>query len=144
MSFPVCPPRCEDDRDLGHLGRTYEGKKGKHYVHILHHGAPFAVTRWTNLYFPGDIIGGPVVPLFGEGIRDVRLCTAITGWMDRLLPALSHTHYWDPSAGNASEELCKALQLNDPAGVSWERGTGAAPVGDDTTRSVYVQGRRDA
>jgi hypothetical protein len=119
--FPVCPPRCEDDRDLGHLGRTYEDKKGKHYVHILHHGAPFAVTRWTNLYFPRDIIGGPVVPLFGEGIRDVELCPSFTGWTDRVLPALSHTHYWDPSAGNASEELCKALRLNDPEGVSEER-----------------------
>ena len=73
--FPVCPPKDEDARDHGLLGRTYEDKKGAHYVRILHHGAPFAVTRWTNLYFQGDIIGGPVAHLFGKGIRDVKtLC----------------------------------------------------------------------
>lgn len=36
-----------------------------------HHAAPFASTVWTNVYFPsrlilfGDIVSGPVAPLFG-------------------------------------------------------------------------------
>jgi hypothetical protein len=41
-----------------------------------HHAAPFAVTRWTNLYFKsgvgglaGDIVAGPVAPLFGPLAR---------------------------------------------------------------------------
>ncbi|MGZ9190404.1 MAG: hypothetical protein ACXW39_10145, partial [Nitrospira sp.] len=72
--FPTCPPEREDPRDCGLLGRTYVDGKEAHYVHILHHGAPFAVTRWTNLYFPGDIIGGPVAGVFGKGIKDVELC----------------------------------------------------------------------
>jgi hypothetical protein len=116
--FPVCPPKDEDARDRGHLGRIFEDKDGPHYVRILHHGAPFAVTRWTNLYFPGDIIGGPVARLFGHGIRDVELCVAPRGWLDRLIPARSHTRYWDLTAGNASEKLYNALRLNDPSGQS--------------------------
>ena len=63
--FPTAPARGRNPRDHGLLGRTYEDDEAAHYVHILHHGAPFAVTRWTNLYFPGDIIGGPVARLFG-------------------------------------------------------------------------------
>lgn len=118
--FPVCPPEGEDKRDYGLLGRTYKDKKGAHYVRILHHGAPFAVTRWTNLYFQGDIIGGPVACLFGNGIRDVELCAACRGLLDHLLPARSHTRYWDyPSEKNASKELVKALQLNDPELINW-------------------------
>ena len=72
------------------------------------------VTRWTNLYFPGDIIGGAVASLFGKGIKDVKLRFASRGWLDRLIPARSHTRYWDyPSERHASEELTKALHLND-------------------------------
>lgn len=111
--FPTCPPEGEDPRDHGLLGRTYEDDKGEHYAHILHHGAPFAVTRWTNLYFPGDIIGGPVAGLFGKGIKDVELCPAARGWVDGLIPARSHTRYWDPLERHASEELKKSLDLND-------------------------------
>ena len=112
--FPTCPPKGEDCRDRGLLGRTYKDGKGEHYVHILHHGAPFAVTRWTNLYFPGDIIGGAVASLFGKGIKDVKLRFASRGWLDRLIPARSHTRYWDYlSERHASEELTKALHLND-------------------------------
>lgn len=110
--FPVCPPKEEDARDCGLLGRTYEDRDGSHYVHILHHAAPFAVTRWTNLYFPGDIVGGPVARLFGEGVRDIELVAASRGWRDDLFPARSHTRYWDHLQTNASEELGKALQLN--------------------------------
>src|SRR5262245_51371888 len=65
--FPTCPPEGEDHRDHGLLGRSYEDEEGAHYAHILHHGAPFAVTRWTNLYFPGDIVGGPIAGVFGKG-----------------------------------------------------------------------------
>lgn len=46
---------------------------------IPHFGAVFAPTRWTNLFFKshalvfGDIISGPVAPLFGAGVQDVAL-----------------------------------------------------------------------
>jgi hypothetical protein len=45
----------------------------------LHHAAPFAVVRWTNIYDPaalvffGDIVGGPLANVFGPAIVDVNL-----------------------------------------------------------------------
>ena len=72
--FPICPPQGEDSRDWGLLCRKYvDANNITQKVRILHHGAPFAITRWTNLYFPADIIGGPVSHLFGAGIKDVKL-----------------------------------------------------------------------
>jgi len=100
--FPTCPPQGEDCRDPGLLCRKYvDANNREQKVRILHHGAPFAITRWTNLYFPADIIGGPVSPLFGPGIKDVDLgsCCA-RSWR-------SHVQYWKRKC--ACEELREAL-----------------------------------
>jgi hypothetical protein len=61
----------------------------------LHHAAPFAVTRWTNIHDParlvafGDLISGPVAPVFGDGVIDVDL-RRLRGqsWH------FTHTDYW--------------------------------------------------
>ncbi|MEI9901517.1 MAG: hypothetical protein WDN31_16830 [Hyphomicrobium sp.] len=56
--------------------------------------------RWTNIFAPcrhvlwGDVIGGPVAPIFGPGVRDV----ALTGEVGRMM--LAHTHYWDEGIGD--------------------------------------------
>lgn len=61
-----------------------------------HHGAVFAFTRWTNLFFParyvifGDIIGGPVAPELGRGVKDVAVHTGHL-WGRGFF---SHTSYW--------------------------------------------------
>jgi hypothetical protein len=60
--------------------------------------SPFAVTRWTNLWFPvtrgslrGDWFGGAVGPLFGAGIRDV----AVDGNKpERLKRGTAHNEYF--------------------------------------------------
>ena len=59
-------------------------------IYALHHGAPFACTRWTNLYFPaalgffGDLVGGPLSGVFGQGVRDVAVDSAEWGgWLTR-------------------------------------------------------------
>jgi hypothetical protein len=61
----------------------------------LHHAAPFAVVRWTNIHDPsrlvlqGDVIGGPLSPALGRAITDIDL-RALRGqslWF-------SHTRYW--------------------------------------------------
>jgi hypothetical protein len=66
---------------------------------ILHHAAPFAVTRWTNLYFPlrlglfGDLVGGKLAPAFGNGIKDVEVFKRRwKGFAGLTLAA--HTSYW--------------------------------------------------
>ncbi len=63
----------------------------------LHHGAPFAVVRWTNIYdsailvFFGDIIGGPLAGVFGPAIVDVNLKKLRGGRQSR---CFTHTKYW--------------------------------------------------
>jgi len=62
----------------------------------LHHAAPFAVVRWTNIYDPatlvffGDIIGGPLAGVLGPGIIDVNL-KELRG---RQSWSFTHTKYW--------------------------------------------------
>jgi hypothetical protein len=69
--FPTCPPR-----NLNGDGWLTFENPNDHLRHF-HHGGQFALTRWTNLYFPvsqllwGDAIGGPVVPVFGKNVVDL-------------------------------------------------------------------------
>lgn len=70
--LPTCPPTKD----------PYKDERGENsfvfrYSPIMPHDcvvpdqtAPFLLTRWTNLYFPHDPIGGPLRPIFGWGIRD--------------------------------------------------------------------------
>jgi hypothetical protein len=90
----------------------------------MHYAAPFAAVRWTNIYDPhritfcGDIISGPVAPVFGEGIRDVDL-RALRGQSHHF----SHTRYWTLTDGSSAahlEALRNAINLLDrPDGEIW-------------------------
>jgi hypothetical protein len=91
----------------------------------LHHSAPFAAVRWTNIHDPhrpllkGDIVSGPLAPIFGAGIRDISL-KDLRGQSSRF----SHTLYWKPGADEAAnrhiEALRKAIDLVDtPDGDLW-------------------------
>jgi hypothetical protein len=70
--------------------------------HLLHHAALFARTRWTNVYFKPDIIGGSLIPVLGTGMKDVSL-SADT---DAGKGLAAHVMYWD-SRGKAA---CAALK----------------------------------
>lgn len=116
--LPKCPPVPEVEPGSGHQRVTFDRPYSD--VHtgqsrtltVLHHAAPFAVTRWTNLYFEvgwfglkGDLIGGPVAPLFGDWVNDVPLpAPSFT---------LAHTSYWRPLGGNDAHlaALRQALRL---------------------------------
>ncbi|MEM6999645.1 MAG: hypothetical protein AAF529_02590 [Pseudomonadota bacterium] len=81
---------------------------------VPHHAAVFGPTRWTNLYFPakgiifGDLIGGPLAPLFGGGILDVNVATI------RWLGFLSHTAYWSRDGKDEHIQILRrALNLAD-------------------------------
>lgn len=62
----------------------------------LHHAAPFALVRWTNVYDKarrvvlGDPISGPVAPQFGAGVRDLNLAE-----IEAPSSSFTHTRYWD-------------------------------------------------
>lgn len=101
--LPTSPPVLEHVDGKGRFSYQHNN------VWVPHHAAVFGPTRWTNLYFPcrwtlwGDVIGGPMAPLFGSGIRDVPVGTNILGGL------LSHTAYWklpkQPSAGSVATHI---------------------------------------
>jgi hypothetical protein len=111
--LPHCPPVRElngkfsfEHKDLDNQGRL------QHAI-VLNHAAVFAVTGWTNLFFPcrfilkGDLIGGPTAPLFWPGVRDVEVRTNIwRGW-------LAHTHYWQRDKRDRDPETAPVAQLRD-------------------------------
>jgi hypothetical protein len=85
----------------------------------LHHATPYAAVRWTNIYDPavlvafGDLISGPLAPVFGPGIIDVNL-KQVRG---RQSLRFTHTKYWSLPDGKPAEvpkhieQLRKALDL---------------------------------
>jgi hypothetical protein len=112
--LPTCPPVTETEARTGHRRVTYERSYASPFrprestFRTFHHAAPFAVTRWTNLYFKagkggirGDIVGGPVAPMFGRWVRDVELRPP--RWW------LAHTFYW--RRVKAPDEHLDALRL---------------------------------
>lgn len=101
---PACPPT-RDDKGYGY-GAPFPVMLGaKRFSPLyLHHAAAFAVTRWTNLYFParfglfGDIVGGPVAPVMGAGVLDLPV--TVGKWKGLLARSwLSHTNYWSERNG---------------------------------------------
>jgi hypothetical protein len=112
--LPTCPPQLEDARDSDYgtsLLRAHP-HDSTHECKLLHHAALFGCTRWTNVYFDGDLIGGPIQGVLGSWISDRRLAGQ---------NAASHVHYWSDQAALA--ELRRALELD-----SWWSEDNAAVV----------------
>ena len=107
--LPSCPPKL-DNKSISY-DHPREGVKQLHYA------AVFGVTRWTNIYSPpshlifGDIISGPLAPLFGNGVKDISVKTSINKGI------FSHTNYWtldkNPEKNGHINELRSALNLLD-------------------------------
>lgn len=90
LEYPSCPPSGEEI----YYHTSYKTKSGLHRaIKILHHAAPFAMVRWTNMYMPGDFIGGPLKQLFGAGILDYEVKVNNNRWMGHL--PISHVKYWN-------------------------------------------------
>ena len=114
--FPTCPPVTENEKIHFY---NFTKKIDKESPYFLHHAALFGLTRWTNIYFPGDVVGGPLRKTFGFGIKDVRVTLPF-----RLLAwtPLSHTKYWDTrpfsdrkdslAETSSIKKLIEALHLN--------------------------------
>ncbi len=106
--LPTCPPQLEDNRDVGFLSPSYVLPDGTlAQKKLLHHAALFACTRWTNIYFQSDIIGGKLAPLFGNGIKDVTL----SGDTRSGNSLLSHVMYWHEKEKTACAALKSAMCL---------------------------------
>ena len=86
--LPTCPPDRSRHLAPGRFTVALSAElQGPYDYPILHHGAHFAMTRWTNFWFPGDPVGGPLRRPFGYGIHDERLPDG-GRW------PWSHTRYW--------------------------------------------------
>jgi hypothetical protein len=115
--FPTCPPRMIDDD----LQLTFEDPNS--HMRYFHHGGQFALTRWTNIYFPasqllwGDAIGGEVGPLFGGpnssgNVADIPVYSN-SSKTDNFF---AHTLYWDVKYGGSAPHmgaLKRALDVGD-------------------------------
>ena len=90
--IPICPPFLEEITEDGAKVKKFTFKPAQTW--LPHHAAVFGPTRWTNLYFPcrnvlwGDLIGGPMAPAFGQGVRDVAVETRPHSSL------FSHSQYW--------------------------------------------------
>lgn len=91
-----CPPRPINDvwYDRGYKDQLGRNRTFRYFTH----NAPFAATRWTNLYFPvkfgffGDVVGGPLVDVFGPWVNDQAVQWHPDRWRGHTL--LAHTLYW--------------------------------------------------
>ncbi len=126
--LPMCPPLSEGGEDSKPYNNIYQTERWYTFKHkqtghrTLYHGAPFAVVRWTNMWFPrkgigGDWFGGPLAPLYGRGITDIPL------WGNRpdsRWPGVPHSFYFkfgdDISPESVTTQLRKAMELNS---TSW-------------------------
>jgi hypothetical protein len=106
--LPSCPPQAE----LTAIGqprisyalsdRSMDGSFRGGFL-VPNHGALFALTRWTNLYFPfhgiigGDPVGGPLKGNFGDWISDRPVRTRKAGFM-----GFAHTRYWALDGGDGA------------------------------------------
>lgn len=114
--LPTCPPQLEDGRDIGFLSPRYTLEdRTLARKQQLHHAAAFACTRWTNLYFKSDIVGGNLGHQLGDGIKDIEIPSKT-----KLANSyVSHVMYWSPSEPDACRLLKESLALDeapDPAG----------------------------
>ena len=85
---------------------------------MLHHAAPFAAVRWTNVYDPatlvffGDVIGGPLGPVLGPAIIDIDLKARRGGRQSRVF---THTKYWALDEVSRIAACREAVNLLDRA-----------------------------
>lgn len=123
-TLPSCPPQTEDMKAPGPRGEPRRRRaftfthayvdpqrpKAQCSVQVPHHAGLFALTRWTNLYFPyhglykGDPIGGPLAAPFGSWVKDVPL---------RPADGFAHTRYTNRAIElEAVVQVRKALNLS--------------------------------
>ena len=146
--LPTYPPHNDEDPmnkihqgtpcDFSWEKKTWEntpnGKREEVIRRVLYEGAPFAVVRWTNVYFPaelglfGDWFGGPLARLFSPGIRDVKVIGNTRGhpettWLrHRRMPGVAHAYYFkfanDDSPDSATTAIRDGMNL---ASTEWLR-----------------------
>lgn len=99
--IPVCPPQTEGGKISYPVDYVVEGSGPREMTRTLmclHHAAHFACTRWHNLYYQNDFVGGPLKNVLGVGIADAKV-KSTSAFLNRV-PFAAHTHYWGKAKGN--------------------------------------------
>jgi len=109
--YPTCPPQVDDGKF------TYGNDDGDKFIH---HATPFVATRWTNLYYQSDLVGGKVAKRFGNAIVDRKINHP--SWFRNYFPN-THNAYWAKNSNpdniktiseyESIRQLYKAIRLND-------------------------------
>lgn len=92
--YPTCPPHFQKSEKTNIIkSSTFNVDGVAHPLVMQHfnHSSPFAVTRWTNMYYSSDYIGGPLKEAFGAGIKDIEVKTR--NWF--FVYPKGHTEYWN-------------------------------------------------
>ncbi len=110
--LPTCPPDRSHNLNPGHFTVTLSAEADRiKDFDILPQGAYFALTRWTNIYFDNDPIGGPVGNCFGNGIEDLEVPHGALGRIR------AHVSYWDkerPDSAKVRDRLQEILKNSEP------------------------------
>jgi hypothetical protein len=146
--LPTCPPVLDKKGYSYSSPVTYKVGDKKFTPLVLHHAAPFAVTQWTNIFFPaplglfGDLIGGPLRPVFGSGVMDVAVTSQLWAGLAKYTPWV-HTLYWEreppgtedatgdagrPAALDALKKALSLTYLRKFNAARDPRGVGAVPL----------------
>jgi hypothetical protein len=126
--LPTCPPVTDAGKYYHRPARPYYVNGKPRTLFILHHAAPFAVTRWTNIYVPlrfgllGDWVGGPLQHAFGPGIADIPVRDA----PNHFLPLIGHTRYWRRRSVASLKALRDALSLDSREWLPPPSGNGSS------------------
>ena len=111
--YPKCPPTLDEKSE----SILFSYGKDEQHKYYLHHATPFCCTRWTNIYYPGDIVGGGLRKNFGPGIKDIEV-TYASSMLNRIrsfLSPLTHVSYWknnsDPETIAKSKEYLSIKTL---------------------------------
>ncbi|MEO6232431.1 MAG: hypothetical protein ABIP10_20035 [Ferruginibacter sp.] len=100
--YPTCPPHFQHSETTNIIkSEQFNVAEVDHPLVMRHfnHSSPFAVTKWTNMYYSSDFIGGPLKEAFGAGIKDIEVKTK--NWF--FIYPKGHTEYW--SFNNTSNVL---------------------------------------
>jgi uncharacterized membrane protein len=113
--FPICPPIVDKFNKGFSYKLNYKVKKSEldnstiRTLKVLHHAAHFGMTKWTNIYFTNDFVGGSLKKDFGNGILELRL--KAKGFFNRVLPMASHTLYWESKQTQSFKKIKEILDI---------------------------------
>ena len=103
--LPTCPPDRSKHVNKGRftVSLAEEASRFINYS-ILGHQAPFAITRWTNMFFSNDPIGGSLKGVFLRGIKERELTPV------RWRPMAAHVSYWKTRNHRAVTAAADSIQ----------------------------------